>query len=144
MDGWRLAGGSLGQSWQQASLDLRGHEAFRGSESPQTVPPLELARGRSELTLDLPTGSEAGDYDLQLVQGTSEPVATASGRAELLNGVTILRFELTCGRPVRDHPHCWCAGRARTGPHIRYWLSEACWARTQRANLSLLAPLENR
>jgi hypothetical protein len=61
--------GSRGESWQQASLDLRGHEAFRGAGTPKTAP-LELARGRLQLRLDLPTGSEPGDYDVQLAQGT--------------------------------------------------------------------------
>jgi hypothetical protein len=85
--------GPRAQSWQQASLDLRGHEAFRGAGAPKTAP-LELARGRLELTLDLPTGSEAGDYDVQLVQGTSEPVARASGPAELADGVTVLKVRI--------------------------------------------------
>jgi hypothetical protein len=86
--------GSRGESWRQATLDLRGHEAFRGAEPPQKVAPLELARARLELTLDLPTGSEAGDYDVQLVQGTSEPVARASGPAESADGVAVLKVRI--------------------------------------------------
>ena len=68
--GWLALGkfGSRGESWRQASLDLRGHEAFRGAGAPKAAP-LELARGRLELALDLPTGSEPGDYDVQLTQG---------------------------------------------------------------------------
>ena len=69
--GWLALGkfGSRVESWRQVSLDLRGHEAFRGAGAPKTAP-LELARGRLESTLDLPTGSEPGDYDVQLTQGT--------------------------------------------------------------------------
>ena len=57
--GWLALGkfGSRGKSWRQVSLDLRGHEAFRRAGAPKTAP-LELARGRLELTLALPTGSE--------------------------------------------------------------------------------------
>jgi hypothetical protein len=90
--------GSRGQSWQQASLDLRGHEAFRGAESPQTLPPLELARARLELSLDLPTGSEAGNYDIQVVQGAARPVATARGTAELVGGVAVLKVRIDLGQ----------------------------------------------
>ena len=71
--------GSRGQSWQQANLDLRGHEALRGAGAPKTAP-LELGRGRLQLTLDLPTGSEPGDYDVQLTQGT-RLVSRSLGRA---------------------------------------------------------------
>jgi hypothetical protein len=70
--GWLALGkfGSRDESWRQVTLDLRGHEAFREAGAPKTAP-LELARGRLELTLDLPTGSEPGDYDVQLTQGPS-------------------------------------------------------------------------
>ena len=71
--------GPQGRAWQQASLDLRGHEALRGAGAPKTAP-LELARGRVELTLDLPTGSKPGDYDVQLTQGT-RLVSRSLGRA---------------------------------------------------------------
>jgi len=97
--GWLALGkfGSRGESWRQASLDLRGHEAFRGAGAPKTAP-LELARGRLELTLDLPTGSEPGDYDVQLTQGTGQPVAMASARAELVDGVAVLKVRIDLGR----------------------------------------------
>ena len=97
--GWWALGkfGSRGESWRQASLDLRGHEAFRGAGAPKTVP-LELSRGRLELTLDLPTGSEPGDYDVQFTQGTSQPVAMASARAELVDGVAVLKVRIDLGK----------------------------------------------
>jgi hypothetical protein len=97
--GWLALGkfGSRGESWRQASLDLRGHEAFRGAGAPKTEP-LELARGRLELTLDLPTGSEPGDYDVQLTQGTSQPVAMASARAELADGTAVLKVRIDLGK----------------------------------------------
>ena len=99
MAGWLALGrfGSRGESWRQASLDLRGHEAFRGVGAPQGAP-LELARGRLELTLALPTGSEPGDYDVQLTQGTSQPVAMASSRAELVDGVGVLKVRIELGK----------------------------------------------
>ena len=51
-----------------------------------------------ELTLDLPTGSEPGDYDVQLTQGTSQPVARASARAELVDGVAVLKVRIDLGK----------------------------------------------
>ncbi len=97
--GWLALGkfGSRGESWRQVSLDLSGHEAFRGAGAPKTAP-LELARGRLELTLDLPTGSEPGDYDVQLTQGTSQPVAMASARAGLVDGVAVLKVRIDLGK----------------------------------------------
>jgi hypothetical protein len=89
--------GSRGESWRHASLDLRGHEAFRGAGAPKTAP-LELARGRLELTLDLPTGSEPGDYDVQLTQGPSQPVAMARARAELVESVAVLKVRIDLGK----------------------------------------------
>ena len=50
------------------TTDQRGTVPSRGAEAPKTAP-LELARGRLELTLDLPTGSEPGDYDGQAHPG---------------------------------------------------------------------------
>ena len=99
MAGWLALGkfGSRGESWRQVSLDLRGHEAFRGAGAPKTAP-LELARGRLELTLDLPTGSEPGDYDVQLAQGTGQPVARASARAKLVDGVAVLKVRIDLGK----------------------------------------------
>ena len=97
--GWLALGkfGSRGESWRQASLDLRGHEALRGAEAPKTAP-FELARGRLGLTLDLPTGSEPGDYDVQLNQGPSQPIAMASARAELVDGVAVLKVRIELGK----------------------------------------------
>ena len=97
--GWLALGqfSSRGESWRQARLDLRGHEAFRGAGAPKAAP-LELARGRLELTLDLPTGSEPGDYDVQLTQGPSQPVAMASARAELVDGVAVLKVRIDLGK----------------------------------------------
>jgi hypothetical protein len=44
--------------------------------------------------LNLPIGSEAGDYDVQLVQGVGQLVARASGAAELVDGVAVLKVRI--------------------------------------------------
>lgn len=88
----------LREGWQEATLDLRGHEALRGSEQEQHRSPLALARGELALTIDLPVGSEAGDYDVQVVQDSGRALGAASGRAELVEGVTVLRLRLDLRR----------------------------------------------
>ena len=79
------------------TIDQRGTVPSRGAGAPKAAP-LELTRGRLELTLDLPTGSEPGDYDVQLTQGTSQPVAMASARAELVDGVAVLKVRIDLGK----------------------------------------------
>src|SRR5437867_6961757 len=38
--------GARGQAWQEATLDLRGHEPLRGAQPINPAPPLVLPRGR--------------------------------------------------------------------------------------------------
>ena len=82
---------SRGQGWQQATLDLRGHEPLRGSQTVNPAPPLVLPHGRLDLTIDLPVGSEAGHYDVQVIQDGNRTVGGASGAADLVDGLTVLK-----------------------------------------------------
>lgn len=82
------------QAWQEATLDLRSHEPLRGPQRGNPAPPLVLPRRRLALTIDLPVGSEVGKYYMQVVQGASKTVGTASGVAELVDGVTVLKVRV--------------------------------------------------
>jgi hypothetical protein len=82
------------EGWQQASLDLRGHEALRGGEPGPSLPPLVLPRGKLELTIDLPVGSEPGHYEVELQQPDGQTVARANSTANLVNGLTVLKIRI--------------------------------------------------
>lgn len=88
----------LREGWQEATLDLRGHEALRGSEPTQSASPLVLSRERLALTIELPVESEPGDYEVQVIQGSSQPISVESGKAELVDGITVLRLRLDLRR----------------------------------------------
>lgn len=90
--------GARGQAWQEASLDLRGHEPIRGPQPMNPAPPLVLPRGRLVLRIDLPVGSEAGNYEVQVVQEPNKIVRSASGAAELVDGLTALNVRLDLGQ----------------------------------------------
>jgi hypothetical protein len=49
----------------RTQLDLRPYALMRG-EPQADRPPLQLPRGRVNLTLVLPTGSEPGPYEVQI------------------------------------------------------------------------------
>lgn len=103
------------EGWQQASLDLRGHEALRGGEPGPQLSPLVLPRGKLALTIDLPVGGEPGKYDVQVQQPRGQPVAQASGTANLMNGLTVLKL-----RVDTRHAHAGTAS-LRVHPPERSW-----------------------
>ena len=98
------------EGWQQASIDLRGYEALRGAEPGPVLPPLVLPRGKLVLTLDLPVGSEPGNYDVELEQPSGQIVAQTTGTANLVNGLTVLKLRVDTrhahagGASLRVHP----------------------------------------
>lgn len=103
------------EGWEQASLDLRGHEALRGAEPGTAKRPLDLSRGKLILTIDLPVGSEPGKYDIQLLQPNGQAIARASGIARLVNGLTALKIQIDtrkasawpCSLAVRKASESW-------------------------------------
>ncbi len=79
---------------RSAQTDLRGREALRGAE---TVPPLQppgIPHGKLVWTIDLPVGSEPGHYDVELQQPRGNTVTRASGTANLVNGLTLLKIRI--------------------------------------------------
>ncbi len=78
-------------------IDLREHAVMRGGEGQANLPPISLPRGRLNLTLLLPVGSEAGRYDLQLRDALSTAVASATGEAQIVDFVTTLRATFETG-----------------------------------------------
>lgn len=75
-------------------LDLRPYAVSRSEQPQPGQPPLVLSTDRLALTMLLPIGSEPGAYDARLLDGSSQIVAEASGRADLRDFVTTLEVEL--------------------------------------------------
>lgn len=94
-------GGQVSGGTEVAALtvevDLREYALMRGGEGQADLPPISLPRGRLNLTLLLPVGSEAGRYDLQLRDAVSTTVASAIGEAQIVDFVTTLRASLETG-----------------------------------------------
>ena len=79
------------QGVQTATLDLRNWSVARGAEPNPNLPPVELNRRASSLTILLPVGSAAGAYEIRIVTRSGNPVLEANGTAELQNGITRLQ-----------------------------------------------------
>jgi hypothetical protein len=79
-----------------AVLNLESESISRSpSGSPSIAGEVQrIPRGRLALSIYLPTGSEAGQYDVQVLTTVSDqtPLATSSGAATIENGLTILRI----------------------------------------------------
>ena len=95
-------------------LDLRRFRVSRSSQEKSEQLPTVLPQGWLMLTLLLPVGSEPGAYDLQLLDGTSHAIASASGQAAIRNFITTLEatidvrmvppgpYQLALRRPGED------------------------------------------
>jgi hypothetical protein len=75
-------------------LDLRKYTVARSEQRPGTQPVLELPRGRLDLTILLPVGSEPGGYEVQILDSDLRSRASASGSADIRNYITTLRTSL--------------------------------------------------
>ena len=78
----------------QMQMDLRNYAVARRDTVPPPQPPLPAMRARLDLTLLLPVGSEAGDYDLQVLDATERAHRSATGEARIENHVTTLRTHI--------------------------------------------------
>ena len=83
------------QGPETAVLDLRGISVTRGESSPQTnLPTLEVQRSAKHLVLDLPIGSAEGSYELALESESGAQLLSATGTAQLHDGVEVLRADV--------------------------------------------------
>lgn len=81
--------------YQSVTLDLRGLVVPRGKQlSSANPPPLRLPRGRLDLTILLPIGSELGTYEVQVLTELNKPLVNARGIASIQNGITALKTTL--------------------------------------------------
>lgn len=82
-------------STDTAFLDLRERSVIRGQSPPEKAQaPSEIPRTAKHLLLDLPIGSKEGPYDVGLLTETGEQIVTATGTAQLRNGITSLQVDV--------------------------------------------------
>ena len=81
--------------YQKVTVDLRNRIVFRG-EQPASANsgPIQLPRGRLDLTILLPTGSGPGNYGVQVSTELEKPLITTTGMAVNENGITALKVKL--------------------------------------------------
>ncbi|HEY2980008.1 MAG TPA: hypothetical protein VGJ22_02410 [Anaerolineales bacterium] len=84
----------------QTQLDLRKYSVARSESGAGKQPVLDLPRGRLDLTILLPVGSEPGAYEVQLLDSDLRSRANATGTAEIRNYITTVRTALD----IRDLP----------------------------------------
>ncbi|HEV2381825.1 MAG TPA: hypothetical protein VG206_18810 [Terriglobia bacterium] len=80
--------------YQANLLDLRNMAAVRGAGQSRNEPAAALPRAPLALAIYLPTGSEPGDYEVQVTQGPSQPLLKAQGNARLRDHIAVLEVKL--------------------------------------------------
>ena len=103
------------------ALDLRNRVAFRGEGPAPVEAPLEIPRGRLFLTVYLPLGSEAGEYDFAIAQQPGTPLIRAGASATLREGVAAFNVKVNL-ESMRPGPYFACI--RRTGLSWRYYRVE--------------------
>ncbi len=102
--GWmRFAASSRQGPELRAELDLRPYAVTRGIGQRSDLPPLMLPHGRTTLTVLLPTGSEPGSYDVQVLDSALMSKASATGAATLEDHVTTLRVSIDAASLVGQY-----------------------------------------
>jgi len=85
-------------------LDLRPYAVTRGAQQPNNLPPLSLPRGHGTLLMRLPTGSEPGTYEVQVLDSRLTSMASAKGAANLQDRMTTLQVTVDLGElPTGDY-----------------------------------------
>ena len=75
----------------RTELDLRQYAVTRSDQKQSDRPPLPLPRGRLNVTILLPVGSEPGSYEIQVLDSELKSTASATGQAEIRNYITTLQ-----------------------------------------------------
>jgi hypothetical protein len=75
-------------------VDLEGRSMTRSDEGNEETKPIVLGRGREELNIRLPFASKAGTYEVQLLKSADNPLVSASGEAQIVDGTTALKAKV--------------------------------------------------
>ncbi len=78
----------------EMTLDLRKYSVTRSDAAAEDLPPLVLPRAKVRLTLLLPVGSEAGEYEVRVVGADGQVLASAGDVADIRDFVVRLGVDL--------------------------------------------------
>jgi len=94
-------GGSVATNvpYQKVTVDLRNRLILRGDQVPSANSgPIELPRGRLDLTLVLGKGSRPGNYEVRVSTELERPIMSVTGTAAMENGNAALNVKLDLSR----------------------------------------------
>ena len=81
--------------YQKVTVDLRNRLILRGDQVPSaTSGPIQLPRGRLDLSILLPKGSGPGNYEVQVSTEFEKSLIAATGMAVNQNGIAMLNVKL--------------------------------------------------
>ena len=75
-------------------VDLEGRSMTRSGEGNDATKPIVLGRGPEELNIRLPFASKAGPYEVQILKSADNPLVSASGDAQIVDGTTALKAKV--------------------------------------------------
>jgi hypothetical protein len=101
----------------RVEVDLRPFAVAREPQGPGSRPAPSLPRGRVELTVLLPAGSEPGAYEAELRDAGGAVVASTAGHADIRDFVTTLGLTLDL-RAVSPGDHQLAIRREGEGWHV--------------------------
>jgi hypothetical protein len=80
--------------------------------------PIELPRAALALSIYLPTGSEAGNYQVEIMEQPGKPLIGAEGTATLRNHIAVLEVSVDL---QRLHPGLYLVGIRQAGWSWAYY-----------------------
>ena len=105
-------------TYQANLLDLREKSALRGAEANPSGAPIELPRGALALSIYLPTGSEPGKYQVEIVEQPGKPLIGAEGTATLRDHIAVLEVKVDL---ERLHPGLYLVDIRQAGWSCTYY-----------------------
>lgn len=101
---WWMAGSSRDSAVVAITIDLRPFSVMRGDTQSPPAAPVAIARARLDANILLPLGSEAGTYEVQLLDDSMSVRTAATGKAGISDSVTRLRVSLnTAALPAGEY-----------------------------------------
>jgi hypothetical protein len=85
-------------AFRRRVVDLQGRDVTRSEHGREETKPIVLQREPEELDIQLPFGSTAGPYEVQIVRSAGHPLLSAAGVAKIENGTTALAAKIDLSR----------------------------------------------